>query len=476
MRHLLTALAAALLASAAAAAAQPSSIREKSCYIDGFDTPIRCVTIAVPLDYEAPADGSIEITAAVAPATTARPAPDPLFVFAGGPGQAATALGPFLKTAFAPARSERDVVLFDIRGTGRSQPIECQLTTSSTADVVATMRKDAQACAAKAGRLAAFLSSRELVEDIERMRRALRAEKINLWGGSFGTRLSQHYARAYGKHVRAVVMDAASPVGNSIFLTAPRYGEAALQRLFQDCNADPGCAKAFPNLKNDFASLLEQLDSAPLAFTAPDPRTGMPGPARLDRDAVGGAVRAAMYDGFSRSILPFAIHQAARGNHAPLLALGSGSGDFIAESVSFGTMLGVLCAEDIEIARRGLPATRSYGFMADSYYRTFATACETWPRRALPEPMLKTFTSDIPALAVSGALDPVTPPEAANEALTMFGRQLHVIIPAGFHTNSNTRCIAEIIGAFLKDPATGATDHSCVAHITRTRFLLTPTL
>ena len=473
MRRLLTGIGLAILVTAAAPA---SPVREKSCYINGFETPIRCVTISVPLDYDAPSAGSIEITAAVAPATTARPAPDPLFVFAGGPGQAATSLGPWLDSAFRPARRARDVVLFDIRGTGLSQAIDCTMTTSAAQDPVEVLRKDAQACAAKAGRLSSFLSSREIVEDIERMRKALGAEKINLWGGSFGTRLSQHYARSYGKHVRAVVMDAASPVGNSIFLTAPRYGEEALQLLLKDCSADPACAKAFPALATDIATLLSQLEAAPQTFTATDPRTGIAGPARLDRYTLAGTVRAAMYDGLSRSVIPFAIHQSARGNQAPLMALGSGSGDWIAESVSFGSMLGVLCGEDIELARRAAPAARSFGFMTDSYFRTFATACEVWPHRALPERMLQTFKSDIPAFAISGARDPVTPPAAAEEALAMFGRRVHLVIPQGFHTNSPSRCVSELIGAFLQDPAAGATDHACAAKITRPRFLLSPTL
>jgi pimeloyl-ACP methyl ester carboxylesterase len=473
MRRVLTGMGLTLLLTAAAPA---SPVKEKACYIDDFETPIRCVTISVPMDYDAPADGSIEVTAAVVPATTARPAPDPLFVFAGGPGQAATALGPWVNTAFAPARRERDIILFDIRGVGMSSPIDCPLTMSGTQDAVTTFRSDAAACAAKAGKRARFLSSRELVEDIERMRLALGLKQINLWGGSFGTRISQHYARAYGSNVRAVVMDAASPVGNSIFLTAPRYGEEALQRLVADCRADPGCAKAFPNLKQDLDTVLNQLGSAPLTMSAIDPRTGTPDTVRLDADVVAGAVRSAMYGGLGWSLVPFAISQAARGNHAPLLALGSGAADVVADGISIGSMLGVLCGEDVELARRAEPAARSFGFMRDSYYRSFAAGCEAWPHRALPEAMLKPFTSKIPVLAISGVRDPVTPPDAADEALKMFGRHVHIRIDAGFHTNSNSRCISERIAEFLKNPQQQLTGLDCVNRFPRPRFMLSPTL
>ena len=68
------------------------------------------------------------------------------------------------------------------------------------------------------------------------------------------------------------------------------------------------------------------------------------------------------------------------------------------------------------------------------------------------------------------------PIAAAEEALAMFGRRVHLVIPQGFHTNSPSRCVSELIGAFLEDPAAGATDHACAAKITRPRFLLSPTL
>jgi pimeloyl-ACP methyl ester carboxylesterase len=466
----------AALSALLTAAAPPPQPLGKSCYVDGFETPMRCVTISVPLDYDAPATGTIEVTAAIAPATTAKPAPDPLFVFAGGPGQAATGMGPWLNTAFAPARRERDIVLFDIRGTGLSTPVACAISTDTSAFALETIRRDAEACAAKAGRVATFLSSREIVEDIERMRRALRVQHINLWGGSFGTRLSQHYARAYGKHVRAVVLDAATPTGSSIFLSAPRYGEEALQNLFSNCAADKPCAKAFPNLKEDFATLRKQTEAAPLTATATDPRSGQPVPVRIDLETLTGNVRGSLYAGFSRSVLPFAITQALRGNQSPFLALGAATSEWSIETMSFGSMLGVICGEDVEVARRAPAASRSYGFMGDSYYRAFEAACSAWPHRALPEPMLQTFTSSIPAMAISGALDPVTPPAAAEEALAMFGRRNHVVIPFGFHTNSSSRCIAELIGKFLADPQAGAKDHACVARITQPRFILSPTL
>jgi pimeloyl-ACP methyl ester carboxylesterase len=468
--------AAALVAVSCVGAVQARPFTEERCYVDGFETPVRCVSVSVPLDYGSPQGETIKVTAAIAPATTARPAADPLFVFAGGPGQAATGMGPWLNSAFAPARRERDVVLFDIRGTGLSGALECVFSVKPEPDGPGVLKRDAAACAAKVGPKAEFYSSREIVEDIERFRVALGYAKINLWGGSWGTRVSQHYVRRYGAHVRAAVLDAATPTGDSIFVSAPRYGQAALERMFDDCAKDKACAAAFPSLRADFDALLKRAEAQPIASEIVDPRTGLKQSVVFDRDAVAGNVRGALYAGFTRSVAPYAITQGARGNFGPLTALGSMTGEWSLETMSLGSMLSILCGEDQMRASREKPADMSFGFMRDSYLRTFAAGCSVWPHRALPAEMMGAFRSNVPAMAISGAADPVTPPASGEGALKMFGSRVHVVIPNGFHTNSSTKCIADLIGSFLNDPATGGRDHACVAKIPAPRFIVSPTL
>ena len=455
--------------------AQAAPYSEAQCYVDGFETRVRCVSINVPLDYGAPNGETIAVTAAIVPATTARPAPDPLFVFAGGPGQAATGMAPWLDSAFKPARRERDIVLFDIRGTGMSGAIDCPFSLTSDGDPVLTLKRDAAGCAAKFGAKGTFYSSREIVEDVERFRVALGYAKINLWGGSFGTRVAQHYTRRYSARVRAAVLDGATPVDDSIFVSAPRYGQAALDLMFDDCAKDKSCAAAFANVRADFDLILKRAETAPIAVDAIDPRDGKMRRSVIDRDAAAGFVRGALYAGFTRSVAPYAIAQAAKGDFGPLLALGSTTGEWSAETMSLGSMLGILCGEDQASARGADQGAMSFGFMRDSYVRIFATACSVWPYQTLPAEMTRAFTSTVPAMAISGVADPVTPPASGAAALKMFGARVHVVIPNGFHTNSSNRCVADIIGSFLHDPATGGRDHGCVSKIAKPRFITSPT-
>ena len=78
-----------------------------------------CTTLSVPESAERPGGRQIELFIARVPAISARKAPDPLFVLAGGPGAAASEFYPGVAPAFARVNRERDIVLVGQRGTGR---------------------------------------------------------------------------------------------------------------------------------------------------------------------------------------------------------------------------------------------------------------------------------------------------------------------------------------------------------------------
>lgn len=446
--------------------ASASEPRSTSCHLEGFETPVRCVEIDVPLDYAAPAGQSISILAAVVPATTAVPEPDPLFVFAGGPGQAGTGFGPWLATAFAPVRATRDVVLLDFRGTGRSGALACEGPDFLAPDYSAAVRHSVAECVRRYGPGLERFTHREVVEDIERLRVALGYDAINLWGGSFGTRAAQHYLRKYGARVRSVVLDAATPVGASIFETAPRTAEAAIERLFVDCAADAACASTYPALEDDFAALLARAEAGSLAAELRRPETGRSMQVTLDRDTVVGIVRGALYLELTRAMLPLAIAEAARGRLEPLAALGAATGEWSTDTMALGFTLGIVCSEDFAQSAQSEHEKLSAGFVRDSYFRAFTDFCAEWPAVPLPSEMLASVTSDLPALVISGEADPVTPPGLGAQTLAQFSAGVHAIVPRGFHTNSSSRCVATIIAEFLDNPSTGGRDHACLERAT----------
>jgi pimeloyl-ACP methyl ester carboxylesterase len=128
---------------------------------------------------------------AVLPALETPVAPDPLFVIAGGPGQAATSMAEFASRAFSGVRRYRDIVLVDLAGTGRSAALQCQMYPTAR-DLVGDFYPISQVRACRDS-----LSQRTdlrryntstLMDDLDEVRAVLGYDAINLYGTSYGTR------------------------------------------------------------------------------------------------------------------------------------------------------------------------------------------------------------------------------------------------------------------------------------------------
>ena len=144
-------------------------------------------------------------------------APDPLFSFAGGPGEGAATTVDWV-AELKELRQRRDIVLVDQRGTGRSNPLQCDFYGHPvdlqkaagdlyTPEVVKRCRDELS----KVADLRLYTTAIGM-DDVDEVRAALGFDKIDLLGGSYGTRAAQVYLRRHGEHVRSVVLDGVVPV------------------------------------------------------------------------------------------------------------------------------------------------------------------------------------------------------------------------------------------------------------------------
>ena len=181
----------------------------------------QCATLQVPEDRAHPEGRSIGLRIAwLESGDGSSSQPDPVFFLAGGPGQAASEVAVVVDTALRQVRKQRDVFLIDQRGTGSSNPLSClgadgkelQLD-EDAAPTEAVMRDFATQCLASLKGRAdpRFYTTTEAIADLDAVRQALGAEKINLVGGSYGTRVAQRYAMAYPQHTRSIVIDGVVP-------------------------------------------------------------------------------------------------------------------------------------------------------------------------------------------------------------------------------------------------------------------------
>jgi pimeloyl-ACP methyl ester carboxylesterase len=437
-------------------------LREERCQVRGLEATARCVHIQVPHDWQTPGGEQLIISAAIVPSTAATPDPDPLVVLAGGPGQAATDYGAMLYTAFHEVRKQRDIILFDQRGTGRSSVLRCPQLNPWQYDE-ASVRRWARACASTV-RHANLYSMPQVVEDLEALRRALRLQRFNLWGVSYGTLTAQQYVRRYEKHVRSAVLDGALPPDRKLLHSAGPDADAQLQALFRECAAWPACAARYPRLQQAFTKLLDNLQRRPATAVVKRPLSKQVRHVRLTRDAVALMVRDALYSGRTRAILPYAIDAAVHGRWDVLLAMDSEMNSGTARAMAWGATLSVLCADQMDL--EGSPPRATAGFTGDSFQRFWQTACTNWPH-AMTAPSLRTaLRSRVPVLVLSGGLDPITPPASGAAVAAQFKFALHAIAPDASHNVSDLGCAPSVLRDFI-DSASTDTDVACLQEYRR---------
>ena len=338
------------LASAQPAASAPApapAMTERSCHLPGVVEALRCVTVDVPLDHAKPQSGTLKLHVTVAPAYRQGTRGDPLFVLAGGPGQAGSDVLPLLKLAFDRVRATRDIVFIDQRGTGRSGKLDCESKPEHERMTDDELMAELRACIANNKQPLAAYTTAAAARDLEQVRRALGYRQVNLWGGSYGTRLGQAYARAYPDSVRSLVLDGvAAP--DQVIPAGGRDGQAALDGLFAACAKDAACNKAYPRLAAEFDALVAKVESGNVQLSLPNPRTAEPTEFTMSSQRFLGTVHNILYAPADARRLPFLIHSASRGRWEPFVARQNLAGDFGNDaSMSMLLHFAVVCAEDV---------------------------------------------------------------------------------------------------------------------------------
>jgi pimeloyl-ACP methyl ester carboxylesterase len=440
-------LALPLLLSAFAVQAAPG----KSCHLPGAEEALRCVKVDVPLDYEQPGKTlGLHVTVASAFREAARP--DPLFVLAGGPGQAGSDYLPILSAAFRRVRATRDIVLIDQRGTGLSGRLDCksppEIDTMSEEQFEAELRK----CIEKIAAPYHLYTTDAAARDIERVRVALGYGQINVWGGSYGTRLAQHYARLYPASVRTLVLDGvASP--DQVIPLGGQDAQAALEATFRQCEANAACARTFPALRTEFASLLANLAKAPVKVEMQDPRTAALRPVTISSQRFLATVHRALYSQADARSLPFLIHGAYQGRWQPFVARSNRDSDYSVDGTMSGPLyLSVICAEDYPRMTRQLQDEDAKGsFMGSPQAQQMAKLCPLMKVKPVAAPAVTPIAA--PVLMLSGAQDPVTPPRRAEAAGKAMKAAQHLVVQNGGHIVSTLGCVPRLMREFLDAPA-----------------------
>jgi pimeloyl-ACP methyl ester carboxylesterase len=303
--------------------------------------------------------------------------------------------------------------------------------------------------------------------DIEQVRLALGYGKINVWGGSYGTRLGQAYARAFPDSVRSLVLDGvAAP--EQVIPAGGRDGQAALDKLFAQCRQDGGCNKAYPNLRAEFDALAARA-AAGIKLQVADPRTAQPVSFTMTSPRFLQTVHSILYAPADARRLPFLIHSAYQGRWEPFIARHNLSADFSGDgSTSILLHLAVVCAEDVPRLTPQL-MKEDAGMLTRPLADRIPGLCKVMNVPAAP--YAEPAAIQAPALLLSGALDPVTPPRRAESAARHMAHAQQLVVANAGHGVSQLGCAPRLLRAFLDRPA-APLDASCLAEIPAPTFQL----
>lgn len=406
----------------------------------------KCGFVRVPEDYSNRAGRTIDLNVIVFNALERGNQHSAQFDLEGGPGFAVTDSAAFYAVDGAMYRTHRDLVLADMRGTGGSAGLFCQNITEhekvnpgfpfyppelvrDCADALSTRADLRQYTTAAAAR------------DIDAIREALGYQQLDLNALSYGTALALRYIADFPARVRTAVLTGTAPAGRM----PPRYHAMAAERglglLFQACAADATCSANYPNPASDLDRATARLDVEARAVF-------------LEK------IRTMLYLPNSARRVPLALRKAADGDFQ--MFDGRPGGRRFAD----GLYLSITCSESLAMMDLDKAIAESDATRFGAYrLRRQREACRQWPT-AKPDPKLTELAdSDVPVLFISGALDPVTPPEWAAESAIQFPASRHVIVAQGGHVlegmSGMDTCLDRVVPQFVSIGSATGIDMAC---------------
>lgn len=465
-------LAPAVLSPSAAASSSRAKASPQAARIAWTACPdnsgLQCGSVVVPLDESHPSRTTISL------AVTRKPAADParrigvLLFNPGGPGESGNQILPVILGLLPPAVVSRfDIVSFDPRGTGASDPLTCGTSPSAVTSALPVPSRPGQplpgtsvftamahTCLARHPDLAASLTSDTTARDMDRIRAALGVEQISYLGLSYGTVLGTVYANLFPHRVRAMILDGGVDVDASLATQAADQApavERSLRHYLASCAAAPNCPLgADPTVT--FTSLRNQLEAHPL----PAPGNGDNEPVTVgDLDTA--TLLALSAPAFTPSY-PTALLDALHGDGTPLRQLALELNEDISGASLIDASWAITCNDFASHPTPGAAGAEARSLAArypliGGYAVTYNLGgCIAWPKS--PDAISHLHPDHVPPVLLIGNVgDPNTPLVGSRHLAGAFDAATLVTWDGWGHTwllnGSTDRCMVSVVDGYL---------------------------
>jgi pimeloyl-ACP methyl ester carboxylesterase len=497
LRRLLVVLALVAISGCSSNPARPGSAefgaawKPVSCKI--FDVPdaiaaiADCGYVTAPELHAQPKGPTIQLAVVRVRSSSNTPAPDPLFVEQGGPGD--TTIGVFVNLVL-PMKSPglihilkaRDLLFVEERGTRYSKPflscpeINAHNVAVAKGEIAPTDPGWIKACNARfkaTGINPNAFNTWENATDIFFVAETLGYREFNFYGGSYGTLLGQYVTAQSGLHrakMRSAILDGVVRPDIDFNLGFSHTISHSLRNLFNDCAQDLRCSKAYPGLEQKFFAVLDQLNQNPIPITLTVPSTKRKLASKLNGIGFVDGILSTLYRTEAAHALPKLVYAADRGDFGWIEESLSGDLEPSNAKEMYHT---VLCARAKSIRvtpSQVLPSP--YPQMLEIAKREadmVRNACDV-----LNVDLKLPFSyenPDIPVLVLNGAYDPATPQPYGEAVAKNFKTTYSYTFPAVGHISlilkpnvPAANCSAQIAVDFLRNP-NQTPDSSCITQL-----------
>jgi pimeloyl-ACP methyl ester carboxylesterase len=407
------------------------------CLLVGVHEIALCGTVLVYENRTTRSGRRIPLRVVVLPARENPATRDPVVFLTGGPGLAATEDADFAARIFAPLHDRRDIVLVDQRGTGHSRPLACHLYDGGSLQPYLSPMfplEQVRACRRTLDTVADLTqyTTARAADDLADVLATLGYDKANVVGISYGSRAGLVFLRRHPEHTRTLVAQAVLPPDKVTMLAAGRGGTVALDAAIAACASLPACHRAAPDPRRDIDTVLARLRVAPAHVTLWNWSRLRHETATISARGFAERVFFMLYTpGAGRTVLPL-IHEAAQGDWAPFArtVIRQSRGQKAGRSV--GMMLSVLCTDDApRIANADTARLAAGNPLGIPVALELLAACAEWPRGSPGD--TTPVASAVPVLLLSGARDPVTPPDWADSAAVTLPNSVRFVDSSAGH-------------------------------------------
>ncbi len=437
---------------------QSSAIDFNQCRI-GSDTggeklKAECATFSVAENREN-TSRMIELNIAIIRSKATKKQADPVLMLAGGPGQSAVNSYNGVSFAFREILKNRDIVLVDQRGTGKSNPLKCEFDESLQDKLLVDpelIYPELEKCVENLDADTRYYTTMESIKDLEEVRTALKIEKWNLIGISYGTRKALTYIKMFPESIRSVILDGVVPQQEPLAASHEKNLVGALRKQFAQCQEQEACKEAFGDVEQQMWDLFERVEEEKPLIRLQNFSNGEYDEITLTKESVAIAIRMFSYSASSMNLLPLMINKANNGQLETIASQSNMINSMMQQSMT-NVELSILCAEDVPFypQQNDSDSSGKTIFGKDFMEKTKKT-CDYWPHIEVNSNFKDPVTSDLPVLLLSGELDPVTPPYFAELAMQTLSNSQHLIAKGQGHNVFPLGCMPDIITDFFEDP------------------------